>query len=358
MTTDVFDPATLTEAMARHDVPGVSVALLRGGEVAQLAGYGVTAADRPEPVTARTPFQVASISKHVTMLGVLRLVADGVLNLDADINGYLTSWQVPGGAVITLRELVSHQAGLSHVPATNYLPGEPMPSIVELLTADPPVRAAHRAGDVFKKTNINYSVLEQLLTDVTGERFGALIQRLVLDPLEMTDSTFDQDRPHRPSPPVAIGHDERGVPVPGRWRVRNEVAAGGLWSSARDLTRVAIAIRRSVRGEPGALLPRPLAQQMITVWHPGSFYGLGTVVDPSSGDVEYGHGGRTVGFRCVSVTLAGSGDGLIVLANGENGKRAQTAVVQSLRRTDASVGTSPSGVAWAEAPDEPVEAAR
>lgn len=355
--------ADLTRLMAAHRVPGVAVALLRDGAPPLLTALGTTAADRPDPVTAHTPFQVASVSKHVTMLAVLRLVADGVLNLDADIHRYLTTWRVPGGAPITLRELVSHQSGLSHVAPTSHLPTEPMPTIPEILAGRPPapdapVRAEHPAGRVFRKTNINFSVLEQLLTDVTGEPFGALMARLVLDPLGLADSTFDQDHPATAPHPVAVGHDPSGAPIPGRWRVRSEVAAGGLWSSAADLATVAREIRRAHRGEPGALIPRPLAQQMLTVWHPGSFYGLGTVVDTTGGDLEYGHGGRTVGYRVGTFTRAGSGEGLIVLTNSENGKHINTFVADTVRRAGGGLGDGEMIADWARADDEPVERAR
>ncbi|WP_447035926.1 amino acid adenylation domain-containing protein [Streptomyces sp. DSM 118878] len=350
-------------AMDRHAVPGVGLALLRGGEVTTLAGYGVTAADRPAPVTASTPFQVASISKHVTVLGVLRLVADKVLNLDEDIDHYLTSWQVPRSTGITLRELLSHQAGLSHVPPTNHLPGTTMPTIPEVLRGAPPatnepVRAEHRAGQVFKKTNINFSVLEQLLEDVTGERFGPLMQRLVLDPLKMADSSFDQAHPDKSPVPVAIGHDANGTPIAGRWRVRNEVAAGGLWASARDLAKVALEIRRAHNDDDGVLLTRPLARQMVMVWHPGSYYGLGSVVDDSGGDHEFGHGGRTVGYRNGTFTQLGTGDGLVILTNGESGKHIQTFVADHIRAPKAGLGTGRGSDGWANAVDEPVEGPR
>ncbi|WP_406095437.1 amino acid adenylation domain-containing protein [Streptomyces sp. NBC_01013] len=354
--------ADLEEVMAAHRIPGVAVALLSGGEVVSVEGYGVTAADRPEPVTSRTAFQVASVSKHVTVLAVLRLVAEGELNLDGDINRHLTSWQVPDDARITLRELISHQGGLSHVAPTNFLPGELMPTIPEILhgrlpATNEPVRAVHPAGTTFKKSNINFSVLEQLLLDVTGEPFGAMMRRLVLDPLGMADSTFDQRHPVTATHPVAVGHDTEGEPIPGRWRVRNEVAAGGLWASAEDLAKVSLEIRRAYLGEPGTLVGRPLAQQMLTIWHPGSFYGLGTVLDDTAGDVEFGHGGRTVGYRVGTFTRIDSGEGLIVLTNSENGKHANTYVADAVRRTGGGLGTGEAIAAWVKGTDEPVEPA-
>ncbi|MFE4960953.1 serine hydrolase [Streptomyces sp. NPDC056653] len=145
--------------------------------------------------------------------------------------------------------------------------------------------------------------------------------------------------------------------IPGRWRVRNEVAAGGLWASAEDLTKVSLEIRRAYLGDPGTLIGRPLAQQMLTIWHPGSFYGLGTVLDNTRGDVEYGHGGRTVGYRVGTFTRIDSGEGLIVLTNSENGKHANTFVADAVRRAGGGLGTGEAIAAWAKGTDEPVEPA-
>ncbi|MGW7363957.1 amino acid adenylation domain-containing protein [Streptomyces sp. NPDC054841] len=335
----VLGADVLLAAMDRHHVPGAAVVLLQGGEVVSAEGYGVTAADGAEPVTPRTPFRVGSISKHVTALGVLRLAAEGVLNLDADVNRYLTSWHVPGQSPITVRELMSHQSGLGPVPAAHYRPTDTMPTVLQILRGLPPATNAPvgvelPAGQVFRKNGVNFSVLELLLQDVTGESFPRLMERLVFGPLGMTDSSFDQWYPERSAGPAAAGHDMDGTPLQGRWRIRAEAASGGLWSSAADLARVAVEIRRARLGEPGALLlTRPLAQQMLTVRHPGSFYGLGTVVDGTGGGTEYGHGGRTAGFRAGTFTRLDSGEGFVVLTNAESGQGIGSFVADALRRT-------------------------
>ncbi|MDQ1026932.1 amino acid adenylation domain-containing protein [Streptomyces umbrinus] len=334
-----FDEDDLLAAMDRHRVPGVAVALLHDGEAVSARGYGVTAADGG-PVTCRTPFRVGSLSKHVTALAVLGLAAQGVLGLDSDVNRYLTSWRVPGRSPVTIRDLMSHRSGLGTVPVTHYHPADPIPTLPQLLDglppADhPPVRAEFPAGQVFRKSGVNFSVLELLLQDVTGETFPDLAERLVLGPLGMTDSSFDQWYPQRSATPTATGHDVHGTPLAGGWRVRAEAASGGLWSSALDLAKVAAEIRRARLGRPGAvLLTRPLARQLLTVTHPGSFYGLGTVVDDTGSGTEYGHGGRTAGFRAGAFTRLDTGTGFVVLTNAESGQALGTFVADALRRRD------------------------
>src|SRR5690349_13540833 len=88
---------TIERALARHRVPGCSVAVINGGRVEWERGYGVAEAGAasPVPVAADTIFQACSISKAVAATAALRLVQAGRLDLDEDINAYLTSWQLP-----------------------------------------------------------------------------------------------------------------------------------------------------------------------------------------------------------------------------------------------------------------------
>ena len=137
------------------------------------------------------------------------------------------------------------------------------------------------------------------------------------------------DRYTRPShvartidPPVAAGtawgHGADGRPTADRWRIRPDVGAAGLFSTAPDLARVAVEIRRAALGLESAVLSSELAGQMLRAT-PGAFYGLGSLVDDSGPDVEYGHTGECTGFRALVFGRLRSGDGIVVLANGDAG---------------------------------------
>lgn len=152
-TTSTTPTDPVPELMARHAVPGASIALLENGEVTSVRTYGVLGAEDPTPVTADTLFPAGSISKHVTTFLVLRLASEGVLDLDRDINEYLTSWQLPTGAPgtsngngtsngtgtgtdpVTARLLLSNQSGLApHPPLDdNYPRHEPFPTLLDVL---------------------------------------------------------------------------------------------------------------------------------------------------------------------------------------------------------------------------------
>jgi len=284
------------------------------------------------------------------------------------VHEYLRSWWIPGGsgAAVTLRHLLNHRAGLSHVPSVNYRPDAVVPTLLDILHGRPPapgrpVQAERDPEQVFRKTNINFSVVEQILVDVTGQPFPALMRELVLEPLGLRHSGFEQDFPARCGRPVAIGHDPTGQPIPGRWRIRPETAAGGLWSTVVDLARVAAEVRRARLGSPGRLLQPGLAEQLLTVGHPGSFYGLGTVVDDSAPDPEFGHSGRTVGYRVMTISRVHSGSGFVVLTNGESGKDVIGFLSRSAVADPASAPRDPAGALaerWRQGRDEPVEPAR
>ena len=82
--------------MAYFHTPGVSIAVINDGHIEWARGFGVRERGKPEPVTERTLFQAGSISKPIFALAVMRLVQEGRVDLDEDVNRYLTSWTYPG----------------------------------------------------------------------------------------------------------------------------------------------------------------------------------------------------------------------------------------------------------------------
>ncbi|MFG2822970.1 serine hydrolase, partial [Kitasatospora sp. NPDC048365] len=314
------EPSRIVKALAEHRIPGASVAVLRDGELVSADGYGFVGSEVSEPVTARTVFPVGSVSKHLAALTVLRLAEEGGVDLDRDVNDYLTSWKVPGdGPAITLAHLLGHLSGLLVVPSGRYPRGTHRPALAELLDGTveghPAVRRDLAPGEAFRKANIHFSVAEQVVADTTGEDFAVLAQRLVIDPLGLRDTGFRQTFPEAPGRSVALGHGADGRPLDGGWDVRVDVAAAGLWSTAADLAAVALEVRRSYLGRPLALLGQDSARRLLAP-HPASFYGLGTVVDATGSERWFGHGGELDGHRALTLCRLDKGTGFVVLANG------------------------------------------
>jgi non-ribosomal peptide synthase protein (TIGR01720 family) len=312
------DSPALRTALAQHRVPGAGMALIEHGRLAGAWGEGSTHAGAGRPVEAGTPFRACSISKHVTALGVLALVRRGVLDLDADARDYLAV--VPAGGPLaegrlSLRQLLSHTSGLAYSSGRSYC-GAPTAHEFD----GPPAGCGHqpvvqrRAGGAFDYSSANYALIQRILTDVTGRSFETLMDDLVLEPLGMHDSSFRQSFPHEREPDVATGHTGDGLLTEQGWRDLDRPAAGGLWTTAGDLARVAIDVYRGVQGADGALLDRELARQMV---HPvaGAPFGLGSIAKRQGGVLWFGHPGETDAYQCFTAMGLDSGDGLVVMAN-------------------------------------------
>ncbi len=309
-------PAVVTP-MARHRAPGAGIALIADGELVSAWGEGVTGGAGSAPVTAETIFQACSVSKHVTALGVMRLVQEGRLDLDLDIGRYLTSWRPPERG-ITLRQVLSHTAGLSVFRHPGYRRGSRVPELRQLLDGVPPantprIRSERPPGSECRYSCGNYSVVEQVVVDVTGLPFAEAMRSLVLGPLGMADSGYEQDLPDARPGRVAHGHLSDGTPYDGGWRVFPELASSGLWSTPGDLARVSLEVFRAATGAGGVFLAQELATEMVTPVDSG--YGLGTTTVRDQDAHWFGHPGDKHSHQTLLATDLRSGDGLVAMFN-------------------------------------------
>ncbi|MFC3551679.1 serine hydrolase domain-containing protein [Lysobacter cavernae] len=319
---------SLQERMIHYHVPGVAIAVLKDGKVVQAAGFGVRAAGTQDAVDADTLFSVGSVSKVVTAATTLREVAAGQLDLDRDVNAYLTSWKVPkapafGGDTITLRMLMSHTSGLTVWGFEDYLPGEKLPDIVQTLDGIAPARNEPVRIDFQPGTRMRYSgggiTVEQLvLQETSGKSLESLARAQVFQPLGMRRSTYVNPLPVSLDN-VAKAHDKDGqrVALPRGYEAFPEQAASGLWTSANDLGAFVGALIRSYQGKDD-YLPRILATQMMTEVSP-SLHGLGPRLEGSGQTRIFHHGGANDSYRAWIEGHLETGSGLVILTNGSNG---------------------------------------
>src|SRR4051812_6472576 len=225
----------LSELMRLYNVPGLSIAVIDDFKIAWARGYGVKEAGSNAPVTGRTLFQAASISKPVAAVGALTLVESGKLSLDEAVNHRLKSWQIPENELtaeraVTLRHLLSHSSGLTGHGSKGYAIDSPVPTTVQLLNGEPPatsvpVRVTLVPGTEYEYSGGGYVVTQLLISDLTGDSFPQFMRTAVLDKAGMTDSTYEQPLPQVRAGEAATGTRDSGDPVPGRWRVYPEMAA-------------------------------------------------------------------------------------------------------------------------------------
>jgi CubicO group peptidase (beta-lactamase class C family) len=317
---------TLADRMAHYRVPGVSIAVIENCRIVDARGFGRSAVGSGS-VSPETLFQAGSVSKPVAAVAALRLVEERMLSLDGDVRPRLTHWSPHDNGLhsehpVTLRALLSHTAGTTVSGMTGYEPGASLPTVSQILNGQAPantapVRVATAPGTQWRYSGGGYVVAQALMSDVTGDAFPALMDRLVLNPAGMTDSKFDQpiarDRLQR----AAKGTSPDGSALPGGWRVYPELAAAGLWTTPRDLSRFAIAVARSMRGEEGGLLRAKTAQTMITRG-PGN-WGLGVDLGPPDAPRQFSHTGHSIGFTSMLVMYPDTCQGAAVMTNGDEG---------------------------------------
>jgi CubicO group peptidase (beta-lactamase class C family) len=321
------EPGELAERMAYYETPGVSVAVIQDFEIEWARGFGLKEAGKPEPVTTETLFQAGSISKPVAAMAALRLVQDGRLDLDEEVNRYLVSWKVPpsGGwqPRVTLRQLLSHTAGLTVHGFPGYLPDREIPMPVQVLDgAGPantaPVRVNTVPGTQFRYSGGGTTVVQLMLMDVLGKPFPELMRELVLDPLGMKNSTYEQPLPADRARFAATGHPSDSRPVPGKWHVYPEMAAAGLWTTAADLARFAIEIQLSREGRSNKVLSAAMIDQMLTP-QVEDHIGLGPFLEGKGETARFGHGGWDEGFICGLTAYRTRGQGAVVMLNSNRG---------------------------------------
>jgi CubicO group peptidase (beta-lactamase class C family) len=319
--------AALSERMALHSVPGASIAVIDDGRVAWARGYGVREAGTHDLVTTRTLFQAASISKPVAAAAALRLAQEGQLDLDEDVNRYLVSWKVPANGAwqprVTLRHLLCHGGGTTVHGFPGYRRDRERPTVAQVLAGFSPANTPAVRVDTIPGTQFRYSgggttIIQRLLMDVTGKPFAELMRDLVLDPLDMHDSTYEQPLPETRWSAAASGHRTGGGVVEGKWHVYPEQAAAGLWTTPSDLARFALDILRARAGQPGTLLARETVEQMLAP-QVEEHIGLGFFLDGAGDRLRFHHSGDNEGFKYMLVVYAERGQGAIVMTSGDEG---------------------------------------
>jgi CubicO group peptidase (beta-lactamase class C family) len=325
----------LVDRMRSYHVPGLSIAVIDNYKVVFAKGYGVTEFGGNRAVDSTTLFLAGSISKPVFASGFLRFAEERKISLDADINTLLKSWHLPDSRFtttekVTPRRLLTHSAGLTVWGFPGYALDKPVPTVPQLLDGaqpanTPAVRNDTTPGARWLYSGGGFTILQLATSDQANEDFPTLMRRLVLQPAGMTRSTYENPLPMNRRSEAASGHERIDTPVPGGFHVYPEMAAAGLWTTASDLGRWAIALSRSYRGDKGGVLSTAMAKQMVakqmTVRPPygNGFWGLGVSVSGDADSLQFSHNGRDEGFVAEMFMRPNTGRGLVIMINGIGG---------------------------------------
>lgn len=333
---------TLEARMTHYGVPGVAVAIIEDGQIVFVSGFGMQQAGGDIPVDADTVFSAGSVSKIATAALVLRLAADGRLDLDGNVFDAVTSWSLPeadgfAGTPVTLRMILSHTAGFNLHGFADFQPGTDLPTVIDTLNGTPPasgdaLEIMFQPGTRYAYSGGGYTLAQLLVSDVMDAGFAEVARDTLFEPLGLTRSTFENPLPEDHGN-IARAHDADGQPaaLPRGYESMPEMAASGLWTSARDLGRLTAALIESYRTQEG-FLPQDLAIEMMTPVAP-SEHGLGPRLAGYGADYIFHHGGSNESYQTWIEGHLATGDGLVVLTNGAGGRELYTEIRNAVADT-------------------------
>ena len=318
---DDYSDWSLDERRAFYGVPSASVAIAKDGEIEWAAGYG-------EGIDADTLFQAASLSKGVAAAGIATLAAEKGVGLDDDLTPLMTSLDLAAingsGKPVTLRSLLSHTNGATVSGFPGYSPNGPVPTNLDLIrgsessNTDPVTFTPIDDGER-RYSGGGYQIAQAWAEEASGEDFAELMDRLVLQPIGMTQSTFAQPLPEAlATGNVAEAFTGDAEQVEGGWHIYPEQAAAGLWTTPSDYARFMLALMGAASGDATLGLSPEIAKEMTTVV--AENYGLGMGLQRPQGDERrWMHSGSNKGYRCTAMGFPDRDDVIVVMTNHPRG---------------------------------------
>ncbi|MDT8717525.1 class A beta-lactamase-related serine hydrolase [Clostridium sp. 19966] len=330
---------SIVEMMKKTHTPGISVAVIQDYQLAFSKGYGISDMEKSSPVNESTIFQAASISKPVTCMAVMKLAQDGKLDLDEDINSYLKSWKLKYDGFneknkVTLRNLLSHTAGINVHGFPGYNFNSKIPTLIQVLNGESPANTAKITLSMEPNTKFSYSgggytIVQQVLVDQLGKKFEDIMKELVLEPLKMNTSFYTNaplDNSYIPN--VTAGHNIDGGCIEGKRHVYPEMAAAGLWTTAEDLAKFVLEIQKSLKGQPNRIISKDFMQFMAIPILTGE-YNMGLENQKVAQEYLLGHDGGNEGYCCSMLFHKEKGYGLILMTNSNNGYQMKLPILRS-----------------------------
>jgi CubicO group peptidase (beta-lactamase class C family) len=339
---------TILEMMEHYKVPGVSIAVINDNRIEWTKVYGTMDVNSGSPVTTKTIFEAASTSKFITSVMALHFVQEGLIDLDANVNDYLKSWQIPDNEFtkdekVTLRRLLTHRAGM---PTTNFSwDGTRYPTIIDVLNGarpaeNKPAIPEFVPGSRWQYSNVAYDVIQLLLEDVSGKPFHQIAKELVLEPLRMSNSTFDYPLDSGKKKREAMPHDAEGISrYPGMHKTA--LAHGGLTTTPTDLAAFTLEMIRSYQGKSEKILSQRTTKQLLTKVSdidPGNILslaseGLGVFLMGEGKDLAFIHPGENgPGFTCWLMGWPERGTGVVIMTNGIHGHDLSMEIISAIHR--------------------------
>ena len=347
----------IRQKMADEDIPGLAVVIVQGDEIIYLKGFGVTSLSDPQPVTPQTIFDLASISKSFTALGVLLLRDQGLIDLDAPVQQYLPEFQLedPEASRITVRHLLNQTSGLPGNFSAPLIFQHGEDEFKEIVAAACRLRLNRQPGESFEYADINYCLLGALIERVSGMSFEDYMAQNVFRPLGMDNTTLYPDEA------AALDRANGHQPMYGRVISRNmeiyrsALPAGWVMSSAEDMGTWLITHLNCGATTDGQVIPEEdiiecqTAASQFEENGQLTGYGMGWLSSCGDGVSLVWHGGDTPTFTTDMILLPEYDIGVAVMVNSQAstiGHSIAPGVVNQLLELDLAPMTVPWWAHW------------
>lgn len=317
----IVDPIVEKEIAA--GVPGAAFVFVRNGNVVYQRGYGVSdLAAKAKVDPERTVWPIASITKAVTAMGALQLVADRRVKLDDDLNRYLKRLQVPaqGYSPLTLRHILSHTGALDEIPGRRY-DGKQAPDLAAFLKGK--LVRYREPGKLTGYSTYGMALAGVLIEDVSGQSYADYLKQHIFTPAGMSSARvmLHQGDEKGVATPYEID-DGRATAIPYEWYQTPPTSS--MVATAADMGRLLIVHLADGRAGGNEILSPALTRAMHTQQatnHPDlPGWSLGFQLDNVNGVAIVEHGGDIAGFSALFALMPDKREGFFIVNHGESGE--------------------------------------
>ncbi|GHA12126.1 hypothetical protein GCM10008090_22490 [Arenicella chitinivorans] len=331
--------------LKQHKIPAVSVAIIEDFQVKRVITIGESDSNSNLEATDTTLFQLGSVSQSLAAVAMIKALQDHQLSLNADINSILKSWRLVEDRYeskhrISPEMLMSHTAGTNITMYTGYPHGAKLPTIRQILSGqtpngDPSV-ILNGTPKVYRYSAGGYSVIQQALMDLRSTSFSNILDTSILQPLGMTNTSFELPLPQHLLRRASTGHNKLGNPLKEKHFDYPELAAAGGWSTAENLARFVVEIQNALRGSSAIGLSRESANELLT---PVAYnYALGFDIEKHGEHAYFTNGGANHGFQTLIKGHMSAGMGVAIMTNSDNGFHVITQLAQFIAEEEAWPG--------------------
>ncbi len=332
----------ILDRMKYYKVNGLSIAVIEKGEIQWTKAYGLSDASTGEKVSTESLFQIASIGKVITALAALKLVKDGKITLDEDVNNKLTSWKIVENKFtikekVTLRRLLCHSAGFTDdYGFAGYSVSDSIPPLINIIKAQQPANNTkalivnYVPGTLMRYSGGGYLIIQQLIEDITGMSFTNYVEKEIFNKLNLQSSTYNY-YPDRNGFKIARGHDENGnIDAKEKYHVYPESAAAGFWTTPGDLAKILIEMQQEYNGITDKILNQQLLDSMLTPQFEFNDRGLGVALKGAEHVDGFWHAGQNAGYNSLMYSTTKTGQGAVVMLNSDGDIELAVEIMRSI----------------------------